>query len=215
MSAGLTIAVDAMSGDHGAEAAVPGALDVLAANPDLRLIVTGRGEVVRPLLGRGPHLERCTLVEASEVVTMDERPQDALRRKKDSSMRVAINLVEKGEAAACVSASAAERASVPAPALRVARQIAKRLPLSPPLPCFRLFFRLRRLFLASTSLASNPKAAASAMTPPATTTCRLRGEPSVVVTAAAPVPSVAISNLPHVADTNARAHRALASASCA
>ena len=104
MSGGLTIAVDAMSGDHGAEAAVPAALDVLAANPDLRLVITGRGEIVRPLLGRGAHLERCTLVEASEVVGMDERPQDALRRKKDSSMRVAINLVEKGEAAACVSA---------------------------------------------------------------------------------------------------------------
>ena len=104
MTAGLTIAVDAMSGDHGAEAAVPAALDVLASNPDLRLIITGRGEVVRPLLGQGAHLERCTLIEASEVVLMDERPQDALRRKKDSSMRVAINLVEKGEAAACVSA---------------------------------------------------------------------------------------------------------------
>jgi glycerol-3-phosphate acyltransferase PlsX len=44
------------------------------------------------------------VVEASEVVTMDERPQDAVRRKKDSSMRVAINLVKQGEAAACVSA---------------------------------------------------------------------------------------------------------------
>ena len=104
MTAGLTIAVDAMSGDHGAEAAVPAALDVLASTPDLRLINTGRGEIVRPLLGRGAHLERCAFVEASEVVLMDERPQDALRKKKDSSMRVAINLVEKGEAAACVSA---------------------------------------------------------------------------------------------------------------
>jgi glycerol-3-phosphate acyltransferase PlsX len=104
MNAGLTIAVDAMSGDHGAEAAVPAALDVLASTPDLRLIIVGRGDAVRPLLGRGPHLERCSIVEASEVVGMDERPQDALRRKKDSSMRVAINLVEKGEANACVSA---------------------------------------------------------------------------------------------------------------
>jgi len=56
------------------------------------------------LPGHGPHLERCTIVEAAEIVGMEERPQDALRRKKDSSMRVAINLVEKGEAAACVSA---------------------------------------------------------------------------------------------------------------
>jgi glycerol-3-phosphate acyltransferase PlsX len=44
------------------------------------------------------------VVEASEVVAMDEKPQDAVRRKKDSSMRVAVNLVKKGEAAACISA---------------------------------------------------------------------------------------------------------------
>jgi glycerol-3-phosphate acyltransferase PlsX len=104
MTAGLTVAVDAMSGDHGAEVAVPAALDVLASTPDLRLIVVGRGEVVRPLLGAALHDDRCRFVEATEVVAMDERPQDALRRKKNSSMRVAINLVEQGEASACVSA---------------------------------------------------------------------------------------------------------------
>lgn len=103
MTAGLTLAVDAMSGDHGAAVAVPAALDVLTSMPDLRLIIVGRGDVVRPLLA-GADPGRCTLVEASEVVGMDERPQDALRRKKDSSMRVAINLVKRGEAAACISA---------------------------------------------------------------------------------------------------------------
>jgi phosphate acyltransferase len=105
MTAGLTVAVDAMSGDHGPAVAVPAALDVLASTPDLRLIVVGRGDAVRPLLASATrHADRWSFVEASEVVGMDERPQDALRRKKDSSMRVAINLVEKGEAAACVSA---------------------------------------------------------------------------------------------------------------
>jgi glycerol-3-phosphate acyltransferase PlsX len=104
MTAGLTVAVDAMSGDHGAEVAVPAALDVLASTPDLRLIIVGRGEVVRPLLGAALDDDRCRFVEATEVVAMDERPQDALRRKKNSSMRVAINLVETGEASACVSA---------------------------------------------------------------------------------------------------------------
>jgi glycerol-3-phosphate acyltransferase PlsX len=103
MNAGLTVAVDAMSGDHGAAVAVPAALDVLASTPDLRLIIVGRGDVVRPLLGSAAG-DRCRFVEASEVVGMDERPQDALRKKKNSSMRVAINLVERGEAAACVSA---------------------------------------------------------------------------------------------------------------
>jgi glycerol-3-phosphate acyltransferase PlsX len=104
MIAGLTVAVDAMSGDHGAEVAVPAALEVLASTPDLRLIIVGRGEVVLPLLGAALDNDRCRFVEATEVVAMDERPQDALRRKKNSSMRIAINLVEKGEAAACVSA---------------------------------------------------------------------------------------------------------------
>jgi phosphate acyltransferase len=104
MTAGLTVAVDAMSGDHGAEVAVPAALDVLASTPDLRLIIVGRRDVVRPLLGPALDDVRCRFVEAAEVVAMDERPQDALRRKKNSSMRVAINLVEQGEAAACVSA---------------------------------------------------------------------------------------------------------------
>jgi len=104
MTAGLTVAVDAMSGDHGAEVAVPAALDVLASIPDLRLIIVGRGEIVRPLLGAALDSGRCTFIEATEVVGMDESPKDALRKKKDSSMRVAINLVEKGEAAACVSA---------------------------------------------------------------------------------------------------------------
>ena len=105
MNAGLlTVAVDAMSGDLGAEVAVPAALDVLARTPDLRLIVVGRGEIVRPLLGRAADTDRCRFVDAAEVVTMDDRPQDALRRKKKSSMRVAINLVEQGEAIACVSA---------------------------------------------------------------------------------------------------------------
>jgi glycerol-3-phosphate acyltransferase PlsX len=103
MNAGLTIAVDAMSGDHGAAVAVPAALDVLSSTPDLRLLIVGRGEVVRPLIA-GADPARCEVVEASEVIGMDERPQDAVRRKKDSSMRVAVNLVKKGEAAACVSA---------------------------------------------------------------------------------------------------------------
>src|SRR5690606_35079381 len=92
-----------MSGDHGAAEAVPAALDVLAQTPDLRLIIVGRGDVVRPLVA-GADPQRCRVVEASEVVGMDEKPQEAVRRKKNSSMRVAINLVKQGEAAACVSA---------------------------------------------------------------------------------------------------------------
>jgi glycerol-3-phosphate acyltransferase PlsX len=104
MSQTLTIAVDAMSGDLGAEVAVAGALDVLAGHADLRLLLVGRPQSLEPLVRARPADARYEIVAASEVVTMDERPQDAVRRKKDSSMRVAINLVRDGRAAACVSA---------------------------------------------------------------------------------------------------------------
>jgi glycerol-3-phosphate acyltransferase PlsX len=97
------VAVDAMSGDHGAGVAVPACLDALRAHPELQLVVVGQGAVLRPLLA-GAAADRLRVVEASEVVAMNERPQDALRRKKNSSMRIAIDLVERGEAAACVSA---------------------------------------------------------------------------------------------------------------
>jgi glycerol-3-phosphate acyltransferase PlsX len=105
MSRTLTIAVDAMSGDHGPRAAVPGAIDALADHPELRLLLVGRSSDIGPLLQQGTAAaSRCEIVEASEIVGMDERPQDAVRKKKDSSMRVAINLVRDGRAAACVSA---------------------------------------------------------------------------------------------------------------
>ena len=104
MSQTLTIAVDAMSGDHGAEVAVTAALDVLAEHRDLRLLLVGQPQTLEPLLRGRATDGRHEIVAASEVVTMDERPQDAVRRKKDSSMRVAINLVRDGRAAACVSA---------------------------------------------------------------------------------------------------------------
>ncbi|HSQ69837.1 MAG TPA: phosphate acyltransferase PlsX, partial [Steroidobacteraceae bacterium] len=70
----------------------------------LEILLVGRRPELEPLLRNAPGLDRCRIVEASEVVGMDERPQDALRRKKDSSMRVAVNAVKRGEAAACVSA---------------------------------------------------------------------------------------------------------------
>ena len=95
-----------MGGDHGPDSAVPAALDVLAAEPDLSIVLVGRREALdRLLTSRAAALgDRLSLREASQVVEMGERPQDALRRKKDSSMRVAIDLVKSGEADACVSA---------------------------------------------------------------------------------------------------------------
>jgi glycerol-3-phosphate acyltransferase PlsX len=102
----VTVAVDAMGGDHGPRVTIPAALDFLAATPGARAIVVGLEEPIRRELGHAPAdaLARLDVHPASEVVEMDEPPADALRRKKDSSLRVAVNLVKQGRAQACVSA---------------------------------------------------------------------------------------------------------------
>jgi glycerol-3-phosphate acyltransferase PlsX len=95
-----------MGGDHGPSVTVPAALQFLAKTNDTRVILVGLAAPLEAALAKAaPALrERIVLHAASEVVEMDEPPADALRRKKDSSMRVAINLVKEGAAQACVSA---------------------------------------------------------------------------------------------------------------
>jgi glycerol-3-phosphate acyltransferase PlsX len=102
----VTVAVDAMGGDHGPSVTVPAALAFLRDTADSRVILVGVPSAIEPALAKAPPplRERVTVHGASEVVDMDEPPADALRKKKDSSMRVAINLVKDGTAQACVSA---------------------------------------------------------------------------------------------------------------
>lgn len=98
-----TIALDAMGGDHGPSVVVPAALRFHADNPHVTLILVGREEQIMAHLGTAPS-ERLRIQPASQEVAMDESPSKVLRSKKDSSMRVAIDLVKNGEADACVSA---------------------------------------------------------------------------------------------------------------
>jgi phosphate acyltransferase len=102
----VTVAVDAMGGDHGPPVTVPAALAFLDAAPNARVVLVGRPAALEAALAKArPQVrERISVRAASEVVDMNEPPADALRRKKDSSMRVAINLVKEGGADACVSA---------------------------------------------------------------------------------------------------------------
>jgi glycerol-3-phosphate acyltransferase PlsX len=95
-----------MGGDHGPTVIVPASLDALRRDPDLRIVLVGLADPVRGLMkdADAQFGERLAFREASQVVAMDEKPQDAVRKKKDSSMRVAIDLVKSGEADACVSA---------------------------------------------------------------------------------------------------------------
>lgn len=102
----VKIAIDCMGGDHGAHVTVPAALGVLRGDPGVSMLLVGRQDAIeRELARQGSAPEgRVSVRHASQEVEMDEAPASAMRGKKDSSMRVAINLVEQGEAAACVSA---------------------------------------------------------------------------------------------------------------
>ncbi len=101
-----SIAVDAMGGDFGPEVTVPASLTVLQENPDLRFVLTGDEEQIQHYLKGIPtgHSERIEVHHTSQVVDMNEPPVQALRKKKNSSLRVAINLVKEGVVEACVSA---------------------------------------------------------------------------------------------------------------
>ncbi|MCP4283040.1 MAG: phosphate acyltransferase PlsX [Gammaproteobacteria bacterium] len=100
----ITIALDALGGDQGASVVVPAAVQFLQKNPDVDIILVGREDVISEHLAAQPKSDNLRIHHASQEVGMDEAPSKALRGKKDSSMRVALNLVKKGEADACVSA---------------------------------------------------------------------------------------------------------------
>ena len=104
-NARVRIAVDCMGGDHGPAVTLPACRAFLAAHPQAEVILVGRPEALAP----AQHWERCTTIAATEVVEMDDAIEVALRRKKDSSLRIALNQVKpdaNGVAAAqaCVSA---------------------------------------------------------------------------------------------------------------
>ena len=108
MSQEFSIALDAMGGDHGPSVVVPAALQILAESPQLHIILVGDESVLTEELAAHKQAatfsSRLSIQHASQQVAMDEKPSVALRTKKDSSMRVAINLVKEGRAKACVSA---------------------------------------------------------------------------------------------------------------
>ena len=106
MSEQYTIALDAMGGDHGPTIVVPAAIKALKTRADLCILLVGDEEVLLASLGNelASFGERLQVHHASQKVEMDDLPSHALRNKKDSSMRVALNLVKEGKAQACVSA---------------------------------------------------------------------------------------------------------------
>jgi glycerol-3-phosphate acyltransferase PlsX len=102
----LTLAIDCMGGDHGPSVTVAAALRFLERDPEASVILVGLTDAIGEALRRRRATAggRIAIQHAAEVVAMDEAPSFAVKRKKDSSMRVAIDLVKTGAAQACVSA---------------------------------------------------------------------------------------------------------------
>ena len=104
----VTLAVDCMGGDHGLATTLPACVRFLESHPAARLLLVGQQAVIEEQWGRlkgaAAVQARIGIVPASEVVTMDDPVEIALRKKKDSSMRVAILQVKEGRAQAAVSA---------------------------------------------------------------------------------------------------------------
>lgn len=102
----VTVAVDCMGGDHGPSVTVPAAMQLLRGDDASGVILVGRSPEIEACLkdDRSAFGDRLVVRHASEVVGMDEPPALAMRGKKDSSMRVAIDLVKSGEAQAAISA---------------------------------------------------------------------------------------------------------------
>lgn len=102
----VRIAIDCMGGDHGLSVTVPACLRFLKQHPEVQLVLVGKQPEIEAALAKKKALEhpQITIRHASEVVEMDEPPAQALRNKKDSSIRVCANLVKDGLASAFVSA---------------------------------------------------------------------------------------------------------------
>jgi glycerol-3-phosphate acyltransferase PlsX len=101
-----TVAIDCMGGDHGPSVTVPAALNFQKSHPDGNIVLVGLQDAIEAEL-RSHHAvigPRLRVHHATQTVGMDEPPSAAMRGKKDSSMRVAVDLVKSGEAHACVSA---------------------------------------------------------------------------------------------------------------
>lgn len=131
----ITIAVDAMGGDYAPSQMVAGAIDAVNLRKDIKVVLVGRKEdVERELSGKEYPREQIEIVHASEVIATEEPPVHAIRRKKDSSIVVGMNMVKKGEADAFVSAGSSGAVLVGGQVIVGRIKGVERPPLAPLIP---------------------------------------------------------------------------------
>lgn len=131
----VRVALDAMGGDNAPVEIVQGALDAVAAHPEIAVTLVGKEEVLKGLLeGKEYDQSRLTIVNATEEITCDEAPVEAVRKKRDSSITVALQLVRKGECDAFVSAGSTGAVLVGGTILVGRIRGVERTPLAPLIP---------------------------------------------------------------------------------
>ena len=131
----ITIAVDAMGGDYAPSQMVAGAIAAVNLRKDIKVVLVGRKEdVERELSGKEYPREQIENVHASEVIATEEPPVHAIRRKKDSSIVVGMNMVKKGEADAFVSAGSSGAVLVGGQVIVGRIKGVERPPLAPLIP---------------------------------------------------------------------------------
>ena len=109
------VALDAMGGDNAPAEIVKGAVDAVSSREDIKVFLVGQEDVVREELQKYPYpQERIEVVDAPEVIEMAEPPVQAIRKKKQSSLVVGMNMVKQREADAFVSAGSSGAVLVPA-----------------------------------------------------------------------------------------------------
>ncbi len=129
------VAVDAMGGDHAPEEIVKGAVDAVLSRSDLQVILAGREKEIRAELDKYTYpKDRIEIADASEVIETGEPPVMAIRKKKDSSMVIALNLVKEGKADAFVSAGSSGAVLVGGQVIVGKSKGIERAPLAPLIP---------------------------------------------------------------------------------
>ena len=129
------VALDAMGGDNAPAEIVKGAVDAVASREDIKVYLVGQTDVVQEELNKYPYpKERIEIVEAPEIIEMAEPPVQAIRKKKQSSMVVAMNMVKQKEADAFVSAGSSGAVLVGGQTIVGRIKGIRRPPLAPLIP---------------------------------------------------------------------------------
>ncbi len=132
---GANIVIDTLGGDNGAKACVAGAVEGLKENPDVKLYLTGKKKQIDRLLSEYTYDKtRIEVIDCTEEITCHDAPVEAVRKKKDSSLVVGLNLVKEGKADALISAGSSGAVLAGAQFIIGRAKGVKRAPLAPLLP---------------------------------------------------------------------------------